>query len=56
MAGVTNPSVSFHRKTFGQNIQLDDNGSSATRYTSFDNGYFHICFIYLKRFIMILLL
>jgi hypothetical protein len=44
MAGVTNPSVSFHRKTFGQNIQLDDNGSSATRYTSFDNGYFSYLF------------
>ncbi len=38
----TIPSVSFHRKTFGQNIQLDDNGSKAIRHTSFDNGYFHI--------------
>jgi hypothetical protein len=35
----TIPSVSFHRNTFGQNIQLDDNGSKASRHTSFDNGY-----------------
>jgi len=38
----TTPSVSFHQKTFGQNIQIDDNGSKAIRHTSFDNGYFDI--------------
>ncbi len=36
------PSVSFHRRTFGKNIQLDDNALKATRHTSFDNGYFFI--------------
>jgi hypothetical protein len=45
---VAIPTVSFHRRTFGQNIQLDDNGSKATRHTSFDNGYLLIIwnFIY----------
>ncbi len=38
----TTPSVSFHRKTFGQNIRIEDNGLKAIRHTSFDNGYFHI--------------
>jgi hypothetical protein len=38
----TIPSVSFHQKIFGENIQLDDNGSKAIRHKSFDNGYFHI--------------
>ncbi|CAF1472142.1 unnamed protein product [Adineta steineri] len=32
------PSISFHQRTFGQNIRLDDNGVRATRHTSFDNG------------------
>ena len=35
---VAVPTVSFHRKTFGQNIQLSDNASKAARHTSFDNG------------------
>ena len=38
--GISIPSVSFHQKTFGQNIRLQDNSSKAIRHTSFDNGYF----------------
>lgn len=34
----TKPSISFHHQTFGQNIQLEENGSRAIRHTSFDNG------------------
>ncbi|CAF3800989.1 unnamed protein product, partial [Rotaria sp. Silwood1] len=34
---ATFPSVSFHRKTFGQNILINDNAFKATRHTSFDN-------------------
>ncbi|CAF1106698.1 unnamed protein product [Rotaria sordida] len=30
--------ISFHQKTFGQNIRLDNNALQATRHTSFDNG------------------
>jgi hypothetical protein len=43
---VVVPTVSFHRKTFGQNIQLGDNGSKATRHTSFDNGYLFLSEIF----------
>ncbi|CAF2400843.1 unnamed protein product [Rotaria sp. Silwood2] len=32
------PTIFFHQKTFGQNIQLDNNALKAIRHTSFDNG------------------
>ncbi|CAF1108707.1 unnamed protein product [Adineta ricciae] len=32
------PSVSFHQRTSGKNIRLDQTGFTATRHTSFDNG------------------
>ena len=36
----TNGSIYFHQKTFGQNILLENNASTAIRHKSFDNGYY----------------
>ncbi|CAF1398720.1 unnamed protein product, partial [Rotaria sordida] len=38
MAQPPIPMVSFHQKTFGKNIQLDNNALRATRHTSYDDG------------------
>ncbi|CAF1197888.1 unnamed protein product, partial [Rotaria sordida] len=38
MAQPPTPMVSFHQKTFGKNIQLDNNALRATRHTSYDDG------------------
>ena len=35
---LSNSSLVFHPSTFGQNIRLEENGSRAIRYTSFDHG------------------
>lgn len=35
---LNNSSLAFHPTTFGQNIRLEENGSRAIRYSSFDHG------------------